>query len=829
MIKGIIDLFIKGEEMFKKFTGIFLCLVFILQALPVFADAEPEVVDYKLYDSSNVALSLMNTGDKAARLEMTLTDSGVKTNEIANKDAIDVIGVSGCFGSTPTASKKELLSSGSDQLMYKLTFNNVTYTGGNQVFSFKIKYRGTSYVSNIINLKINECNIGANGDVSTKTDESGNTTYSIPAPPIDINRSDLEPIKPGSEFEVEFLLKNRGRTTAVKPIVTFSTQGDVNVVGSSTVYISDINAGATSKVKARFYAEEKMSTASQQITVNVKYTYNSGSAGNANSECTDVVSVPAVVRNETGSPVLQIVRGDIPPVEADTNFVLPVTVKNAGNIAAKDVVVSITADEGLMLQGSSIQYFEEIPAKSEEVFNISLRTDDKLSDSHKNVSCEAKYNYTVNKENSTGDSSAKLIVPLVPNTKENPAPLVKITHSGISDVKEADKAFAFNITVKNVGSTELVNAMLNVEGAEDVIIAPSTSGFDFASLKPGESKTFTVKAKTVKKLTSSLQTLNAELKYSYVTGKTNQSGNEAHKIQIPLNYVKEEDKMKASTPNVIIENYSYGSSSVATGEEFLLDIGFKNKGGIEVQNLTMTLEPSEAIAITTGTNTFFYEKVAPGAGGTQQIKMFALPNADKSSSKVNVTFKYEYVDNKTRSEATSTQSVSIPLYKPDLLEFTPPTMQTPGVVGEEYPFTIEYVNKGKGEVCNVRAEVLGDVETVQRVQNLGNFEAGKSGNINFIVTPMDAGKNEVSVKITYEDSNLKQKERIFNLSYEAQEEMMDMDMDMMEEEEEPTEGGWKKPAAIAAGIIAAIVALILIIKAIKKRKKSFKVNWEDKN
>ena len=814
--------------MFKRFTGIILCMVLILQALPILAAAAPVVDEYTLYDSSNVVLSLMNVGDRA-RLEMTLSDSGVKTSEIANKDAIDVIGISGCFGSTPTVSKKELLSSGSDNLRYKLAFDNVVYTGGNAYFTFKIKYRGTSYVSDTINLKINECNIGGNNDISVNTDDSGNTTYSVPAPPIDINRSAIDPVKAGSEFEVEFLLKNRGRTTAVKPVVTFSTQGDINVTGSSTVYIADINAGATAKLKARFYAEEKIATASQQITVNVKYTYNSGSAGNASGECMDVITVPAIVKNETGSPVMQIIRGDIRPVEADKDFVLPVTVKNVGSIAAKDVVISLAADDGIMIQDSSVQYFENIPPKSEMTFNIKLRTDDKLSDSYKTVTCEAKYNYTVNKDDLTGDSSAKLNIPLVPNTKDNPAPLVKITHSGISGTMNENTTFSFNITVKNVGTTELLNAMLDIEGTDDVIIAPLTAAFDFSSLKPGEGKTFTVKAKTVKKLTSSLQTLNAELKYSYVSGKTNQSGNETHKIQIPLNYVKEEEKMKSSTPNVIIENYSYGASSVAAGEEFLLDIGFKNKGSIAVQNLTMTLEPSEAIAITTGTNTFFYESLAPGAGGTQQIKMFALPNADKSSSKVNVTFKYEYVDDKQRSEATSTQSVSIPLYKPDLLELTPPTMQTPGVVGEEYPFTIEFVNKGKGEVCNVRAEILGDVDTVQRVQNLGNFEAGKSGNINFIVTPYTAGKNDVSVKITYEDSNLKQKERIFNLSYQAEEEMMDMDMEMFEEEEEPTEGDWKKPAAIGGGIAAAVIAILLIIRKIKKKKQAFKVNWEDQN
>ncbi len=130
-------------------------------------------------------------------------------------------------------------------------------------------------------------------------------------------------------------------------------------------------------------------------------------------------------------------------------------------------------------------------------------------------------------------------------------------------------------------------------------------------------------------------------------------------------------------------------------------------------------------------------------------------------------------------------------------------------------------------MCNVRAELLGDVDTVQRIQNLGNFEAGKSGNINFIVKPTMPGKNEVSVKITYEDANLKQKERIFNLSYDADEEMLeDFGEDFDMEEEKPS-GTWKKPAAIGGGIAAAVIAAIIIIRKRKKKKDSFKVNWED--
>ena len=812
--------------MSKKICSIILSLILILQALPAFADAAPEVVSHALYDSSNVQLSLMSTGERA-KFEMTINDSGVKTNEIANKEAIDVISLAGCFGSSPTVSKRELLSSGSEPLNYKLTFDQVVYTGGNPVISFKIKYRGTAYTSDTVTLRIDECNIAGEGDVITSTDSSGNTTYTVPAPPIDINRGEMKTVEPGEEFEVELLLKNRGVTSALDPVVNISASGDIYPAGSSSYYVPDIKAGATHKLKVRFRAEEKIATASQQFTVTVKYQYNSGSQGKTNSEETSMITVPAKVQNTTGSPVIQITRGNLAPLEADKTAVVPVTVKNLGDIDAKDVVVNITSDDGLMVTSSVTDLLGDIPAKSQKNFNIDVKTVKDISDNYKNLNVEIKYNYLLNRETQNGESSVKFPIQLVPNNKDSSAPLIQLTYSGLGGTLNANSSFSFTITAKNTGREEILNSMLNIEGSEDIIITPSTSSFAFNGLKPGESKSFTVRAKTVKKLTSASQTLNAELKYNYKSDKTYSSGNESLKIHTALNYEKEDEKMKSSTPNVIIENYSYGTSSIPTGENFILEIGFKNKGSVPVQNLTMTLEPSEAIAITTGTNTFYYENIGAGQGGVQKIQMYALPNSDKSSSTVNVNFKYEYVADKQRSEATSTQSVSIPLYKPDLMEFTPPTMQTPGIVGEDYPFSIEYVNKGKGEVCNVRAELLGDVDTVQRIQNLGNFEAGKSGNINFIVKPTMPGKNEVSVKITYEDANLKQKERIFNLSYDADEEMLeDFGEDFDMEEEKPS-GTWKKPAAIGGGIAAAVIAAIIIIRKRKKKKDSFKVNWED--
>jgi hypothetical protein len=164
------------------------------------------------------------------------------------------------------------------------------------------------------------------------------------------------------------------------------------------------------------------------------------------------------------------------------------------------------------------------------------------------------------------------------------------------------------------------------------------------------------------------------------------------------------------------------------------------------------------------------------------------------------------------------------------MEMTPQSTDERATVGEEYVLAIDYVNKGKGTLSNMRAELVGDIDSTQTVQNLGNVESGKSGTIKFIVTPSEVGETPVSIKVTYEDANLQEKERVFNFKINADEEADSYDDYMSdledEDQDESSSAKWYIIGGIAA---AAVVAAVIIIKR-KKRKskdKSVEINWED--
>ena len=816
------------QNKLTRIFGFIICAVIALQSVSFTyaAAASPTVSSYKLSASNGAIMSVIKAGEKAD-LDIYITDSGVKTNEILDVSHIEAQSISGCFGTAPSLSSCEILSSGSSPLEYKMTFNDVTYTGTGATFSFKTYYKGIGSSSQI-NLKINECSPanGSTADIVTETDSDGNSTTKILAPSAEMTRGTLEPVKGGETFNVELSIKNRGAAEMLNPVLAITTSNDISLVSNtSSMFIPDIKPSGTAKVTLTFKAEDTLSTSSEHFNAALSFRYKNGST-RENGDSTALITIPTIPNRTTETAAVQLIKGDLGAIAPDTEFTLPVTVKNVGSTDVKDVSLNFTSDSGIVITDSSLtRLFPEIKAGTEVTTTLKCRSEELISDNFKYISCDMKYIYTSRKEIMTGDGSTKFAIQLIPNTKDNVAPLIQITKSDIPGPINAKESFSFKINVKNAGTTDIVNAVLNIEGSDEIMVTGGTSSFSFNSLKAGDSKTFNVKAKAGTELNSASQKLNAELKYNYKSGKNYENGSSSTAIIVPC-VKKDDEKDKLAKPNVIIDNFSYGNQSVANGEHFNLSIAFRNMGSIPVENLVMTLEPDAGLAISSSTNTYYFKSLASDETQSETVEMYALPTAESGSAKVNVTFKYEYMDNKTRTEATSSQTVSVPLYLPDLMLFTAPELNTPGVVGEEYTFSIEYVNKGKGEIANVRAEIIGDISTVQKAQNVGNIEKGKSGKINFLVTPENIGENPFSIRITYEDANMKEKERIFNLSVNADEPMMD-DMDFDMEMEEPKKGApWKIIGGIVGGI-AALIAIILIAKKIKKNKDNVKMNWED--
>ena len=229
----------------------------------------------------------------------------------------------------------------------------------------------------------------------------------------------------------------------------------------------------------------------------------------------------------------------------------------------------------------------------------------------------------------------------------------------------------------------------------------------------------------------------------------------------PGDTAPEAPKPAAAAPNLIIDNYSYGGTSVQAGKTFDLSINFMNTSrALAVENIVMSLETAEGISIANSSNTFYFETLKPRHNITQNITLRATGKGENSSPTIGVNFRYEYIDQNQRMEITRSETIAIPVSQPERFEITEPTLPEMQV-GMENVLSFPYVNKGKGTLYNVAVKIEGDVDALQPVQNLGNFESGRSGTIDAIFTTTQEGPTPFKIIVTYEDADGNEKKREF--------------------------------------------------------------------
>lgn len=287
-------------------------------------------------------------------------------------------------------------------------------------------------------------------------------------------------------------------------------------------------------------------------------------------------------------------------------------------------------------------------------------------------------------------------------------------------------------------------------------------------------------------------------------------------------------------PNIIITNFAYGGDSVAAGSKFNLDFTFQNKGQVAVTNMVVTVDGGESFAIAGGTNTFYVDALWAGYAMTQSVPMQALASAKSGAQSVTVNFRYEYVDASARSSSQSDVKISVPISQPDRFEISDPVVPDQVIAGQENTVTMEYVNKGKGDIANVEATMEGEgFDATMKTQYVGNVASGATGTIGYAFTPHASGELKTTLKVTYEDSDGQTKTKEFPLTMSvADAPAADQPGASDSVEGRGGDRGLPVPAyvAIAVGVVAVIAAIVLLVR--RRRKQKAKKNdidedWDD--
>ncbi len=532
------------------------------------------------------------------------------------------------------------------------------------------------------------------------------------------------------------------------------------------------------------------------------------------------------------APIVLISRSDIAkPLEAGQEVELTVSFRNLSPIQLKSPVATFTPSEGLSLSGGNSSFLlDDIGGKKTVSVKVRVKAGSTIPSPNQSLGVDLKFNYNNNISFTQGTITDKIAIPALAR-ESVPQPVVVVTRSPIAKPISAGETVNVAVSFKNAGATKLISPVVTMTTSDALMIQNDTSTFLLSDIEPGTSASVTVQVKASKEISSPNQSLSTELKYSYDNGGTITQATASDRVNLTANTTAEGTKPDSPVPNLVIRKFTYGPSSVAAGSKFPLSITFENTGILRVENIVVTVDGGESFAMDGSTNTYFYKSLAGGGRETLEVPMQSVPTGKSGAQSVNVGFKYEFVDKEKRSQASADIKISVPVYQPDRFQINAPTVPETVSVGEEAEISLAYVNKGKDDIANVEATVVGDsVDTPARTQYLGNITAGSSGNIGFALTPTQEGEVDLVLKISYENANQELQTREFPLTLQVQEPVID---DLGEDipMEEPASFPWLW-VCLGGGAAAAAAAVVLM--QVHKRKKAAALdstqdwdNWEE--
>lgn len=295
----------------------------------------------------------------------------------------------------------------------------------------------------------------------------------------------------------------------------------------------------------------------------------------------------------------------------------------------------------------------------------------------------------------------------------------------------------------------------------------------------------------------------------------------------------DDSKIDVETPYVIVNKYSYGGGSVTAGENFPLSLTIYNTSETEViGNMMVTVTMPEGLMLTSSSNTFYVEELDKNASITKSMQVTAKVDAKPQSHTVDVSMKYQYVDDRAnaRRSAETTEKIAIPVVQVDRFQVTGVEIPMESMLGEEISITVNFVNKGRSEAYNLSAEIDGNIQNPGQNQNLGNLASGVTGTADFFIQPNEVGMCTGEIRITYEDTNMVEKTSSirYNTTIKSPEEYMGggmvvgpggmgipTDGEMPPEEEKKS----NLPMIIIGVVIVAVPVLIVVKKKLDAKRK----------
>lgn len=284
---------------------------------------------------------------------------------------------------------------------------------------------------------------------------------------------------------------------------------------------------------------------------------------------------------------------------------------------------------------------------------------------------------------------------------------------------------------------------------------------------------------------------------------------------------------------IVVRSAGYGGGSVVAGQQFTLTADvFVTAGTTGAENVAVSLTLPEQVTVVSGSSQIFVGNMA--AGESTSVNFLLNASATAAAGSANITINVNGNAASDGAALTTTMPITVPIVQPERFEISRTDFPEVINMGEETYGSVSFVNKGKGTIYNVSAELRGEgFTTTEGNQFVGNVASGTESSADFTISPTQAGSINAQLVITYENEQAEEKTITKDITFTV-EEMSFEDPGMMpgmgDMPTEPAQTGmplwaWAVIVVLAAGVVATVV--VIVRKKIKKRKENEKLMEED--
>ena len=644
---------------------------------------------------------------------------------------------------------------------------------------------------------------------------------------INITSYSIEPstVVAGNRFKLSFTVQKDGSQTIKdgSVYVSFQTPEGISYAGNNQkMKLASFSNGQATTYSAEFDSAAEVSSGRKTIGMTFSYVFVDGNTQMQGSN----EGMVHVSMQAAKAPKLAISGSDL-KVDSGKMANLSFKFKNESSTTEmKNLDVEYSVSDGLTTVGGSSFKYGSIAAGASQNKNIKIQAL-KTAEQKQSITFTYSFDYTIGSQTltATGEKTISIAVGKTENANVS-QPYVILDKYNYGGTKSTGSSFTLLARFKNSSKiSTLKDVVITLEAPDGLVLKDASNKIMIKSLAPGKSITKRIHLQVAQDASTGYKQVQFKINYSYASGSETKEAETSAVANISVQGKK--DSLSPATPNLMISSYDYGDK-VAAGAEFVLRMTVKNTSSSKgIENAVVSMEMPEDLAIAESSNTFYIKSLPAGGSYDYKLRLQALPTAKAMSSAITLNFAYEYVDDKERKQVTTTEQIAIPVYQPDRLSADLESQESEFYAGSEAVISIAYVNKGKGTLYNVEASIETDADVLEKKQNLGNFEAGANGNIEFYATPFEAGTLEGTVLIHYEDENMNDKTVKIPFSYDVMdtEDTEGMDEIIIEDEMGEEEESGKKSSGLLGivltviGIVIVIIIIVVIILKIRKKKK----------